>query len=168
MKIKYWSASVIYLLNPVAGHAQSDETAYDVSAPVAEETGQPIQVIFRNVRPQTGTIWISLCTEEELPNRDEGGCQGRAQIKAVEGAEYVFDDIPTGIYAMTAYHDEDDNGWLDFDTRGLPMEATGNSRDAVGSYGPPTFDQMKFTLPPANGNSDVYRITIRLRRLSIP
>ncbi|MEL7454796.1 MAG: DUF2141 domain-containing protein [Pseudomonadota bacterium] len=168
MKIKYLSASIIFSLNVGAAHAQSDEPANDTAAPAASETGQPIQVVFRNVKPQAGTIWISLCTEQELPNRDEGGCRGRAKIMAVEGAEYIFDDMPPGVYAVTAYHDEDDNGWLDFDTRGFPIEATGNSQNAVGSFGPPTFDQMKFTLPVADAGLDPYKIIIRLQRLSIP
>ena len=166
MKIKHLSASLFCLLGIGNAATQTVSTAEaDASAVVI---GQPIEVRFRNVSPEAGTIWISLCSKEELPKRDEGACRGRAQISATEGAKYVFEDISAGVYALTAYHDEDNNGWLDFDTRGLPIEATGNSQNAVGSYGPPTFEQMKFELKPAASHSGPHKLVVTLRRLSLP
>lgn len=132
------------------------------------EPGQSLRLTFRNVRPETGKIWISLCTEQELPKRDDGGCSGHVTIPASDGAEYVFEGFPAGIYAATAFHDDNDNGALDFDTRGLPAEALGNSRNAVGSFGPPTFEQMKFELAPKATSPEALAITIRMQRIEIP
>jgi uncharacterized protein (DUF2141 family) len=133
-----------------------------VSLPAAAAEGRPLRVVFKNVSPPTGKIWLSLCSEQELPKRDEGKCSGHAQIEASEGASHVFTGASAGVYVVTAYHDDNDNGALDFDTRGIPAEATGNSGNAVGSYGPPTFDQMKFELSPG---ADELVLTIFMRRI---
>lgn len=130
-----------------------------------DESGAPIKLVFSNVTKKTGKIWISICTRAQHEDRSNGKqviCTGSAKIPAAEGAEYIFDDIPAGTYVATAFHDEDDNGQLDFDTRGIPFEATGNGVNAVGNFGPPTFDQMKFRLLPASDDPAPMVFTIRL------
>lgn|GEM_PF-2892075 len=168
MKIKYLSASIFLAACFGTACAQTSEPTARTASTDISLRGQPIQVTFRNVKPETGKIWISLCSEEEFPERDEGKCRGRVQIEASEGAQYNFEGIEAGVYALTAYHDEDGNGWLDFDTRGLPIEATGNSRNAVGSFGPPTFDQMQFELMPVENRAKPLELVVTLRRLTIP
>lgn len=133
-----------------------------VTTPASAADGRPVRVVFENVNPPTGKIWVSLCTRQELPKRDKGGCSGQALIAAAEGASHVFSGAAPGVYVVTAYHDENDNGALDFDTRGIPAEATGNSGNAVGSFGPPTFDQMKFELP---AGAEELVLTIIMRRI---
>ncbi|MEM6473081.1 MAG: DUF2141 domain-containing protein [Planctomycetota bacterium] len=127
--------------------------------------GQPVHLRFTNVQPETGKIWISVCTEAELPKRDDGACTESIQIDALEGTEHTFDRLPPGTYAITAFHDENDNGWMDWDTRGLPFEATGNARNAKGNYGPPTFEQMKINIRPVQDDANTRLFTIRLSRI---
>ena len=56
----------------------------------------------------------------------------------------VVMNVPAGIYAAQAFHDEDDNGRLDRTLLGLPKEAMGFSNNAPMRMGPPSFDAASF------------------------
>lgn len=162
-------ALAAFTLTPVAAcYAQpSGSDGASGSAP-SNEPGQTIIVRFSNIEPATGTLWISLCSEAEFPDLTKGRCRGSAKIPAKPGAYYIFQGIAAGTYAITAFHDENDNGALDFDDRGIPFEATGNSQNAMGFFGPPTFDQMKFRLLPLAGNPKTRQIAIKMNRVEVP
>lgn len=57
-----------------------------------------------------------------------------------------FKDVPSGAYAVSYYHDANDNGELDFKWYGAPEEGTGNSNDVKGLFGPPDFEEQLFDL----------------------
>lgn len=61
-------------------------------------------------------------------------------------ASATFKDIPKGTYAVSVYHDENDNGKLDRNSFGMPTEGYGTSNDAKGFMGPPKFEDAKFTI----------------------
>lgn len=64
----------------------------------------------------------------------------------------TFKDVPKGIYAVSVYHDENNNGQLDRNSFGMPVEGYGTSNDAKGFMGPPKFEDAKFAL---NNNSKI-------------
>ena len=59
-------------------------------------------------------------------------------------AECVFAGVEPGVYALSAIHDENDNGKLDTNFLGIPTESWCTSRDAPAFFGPPSFDNAKF------------------------
>jgi uncharacterized protein (DUF2141 family) len=58
----------------------------------------------------------------------------------------VFDSIPKGSYAVACFHDENDNGKMDRNFFGIPVEGFGASNDARGMMGPPKFKDAQFAL----------------------
>ncbi len=56
----------------------------------------------------------------------------------------VFRGISPGVYALSAFHDENSNGKLDTNFLGMPVEDYCASRNARGTFGPPSFDDAKF------------------------
>jgi uncharacterized protein (DUF2141 family) len=64
----------------------------------------------------------------------------------IEGnqAHCAFKKIPPGIYAISAFHDENSNEELDTNFLGIPTESWVTSRDASAVLGPPSFDAAKF------------------------
>jgi uncharacterized protein (DUF2141 family) len=56
----------------------------------------------------------------------------------------VFDSIPVGEYAISAYQDENDNRKLDTGVFGIPKEKYGFSNNARGTMGPPAFEKLLF------------------------
>lgn len=65
------------------------------------------------------------------------------------GATFEFKDLAAGDYAVAVYHDANDNGKLDQNMMGIPVEAAGFSNDALGNMGPPAFEAARINLPAA-------------------
>jgi len=55
-----------------------------------------------------------------------------------------FEDIPPGRYALAVIHDENMNGKLDTDARGIPTEGYGFSNDAKAFLSAPSFRAASF------------------------
>lgn len=68
----------------------------------------------------------------------------------------TFDTIAKGTYAVSIFHDENNNGKLDTNFLGIPTEDYGCSNDAKGFMGPPRWEDAKF-----NVNEDkIFMITL--------
>ena len=73
------------------------------------------------------------------------------RIKAKQGSVgFTVHGLPPGRYAVTAYHDENGNGRLDFDPTGVPTEGYGVSNDARNPLAPPEFAKAAFDLQDQN------------------
>ena len=73
-----------------------------------------------------------------------------ASAPARDGATTLeIKDLAPGQYAIAAYHDANDNGKMDRNMMGIPLEATGFSNNALGNMGPPAFEAARFALPAA-------------------
>ena len=59
---------------------------------------------------------------------------------------YTFKGIPKGEYAVSMFHDENDNKKMDSNFFGIPKEDYGCSNDASGFMGPPKYEDAKFQL----------------------
>lgn len=60
--------------------------------------------------------------------------------------QVTFEDLPAGVYAVSIFHDENDNGKMDTNVLGIPKEDYGCSNDASGFMGPPKWEDAKFEL----------------------
>ena len=58
----------------------------------------------------------------------------------------TFKDLPKGIYAVSIFHDENDNNKMDTNVLGIPKETYGCSNNAKASFGPPKWDDAKFEI----------------------
>jgi uncharacterized protein (DUF2141 family) len=61
-------------------------------------------------------------------------------------AQVVFENVPVGTYAVSLFHDENDNNKLDSNFMGIPKEDYATSNDAKGFMGPPKYKDAKFEL----------------------
>ena len=73
-------------------------------------------------------------------------------------ANVTFTDIPDGIYAISCYHDEDDNGELNMILGFYPKEAYGTSNNAPARFGPPKWNDAKFEIK----NGEIAKFDIKL------
>ena len=75
--------------------------------------------------------------------RDWIGTDGRsAKVPMI----FTINNLPEGVYAISAYHDENENQKLDTGWFGIPKERYGCSNDAKGNMGPPKYEDAKFQL----------------------
>lgn len=65
---------------------------------------------------------------------------------ANQSCSIVFKDIPEGTYAVSIFHDENNNGKMDTNFFGIPTEDYGCSNGATGFFGPPKWNDAKFEL----------------------
>jgi len=54
-------------------------------------------------------------------------------------------DLPYGNYAISLYHDENNNGKIDTNFMKIPKEPYGFSNNARGIFGPPSFEESRFS-----------------------
>lgn len=58
----------------------------------------------------------------------------------------TFKDLPKGIYAISLFHDENNNSKMDTNFLGIPKETYGCSNNAKGFMGPPKWEDAKFEI----------------------
>jgi UDP:flavonoid glycosyltransferase YjiC (YdhE family)/uncharacterized protein (DUF2141 family) len=96
------------------------------SAPVDGNKGHVICALFRKEG------WLKTPVQwKKAPIRDRE-------------AECIFTSVAPDVYAISAFHDENDNDKLDTNFIGIPTESWCTSRDAKAYFGPPSFDDAKF------------------------
>jgi len=123
-----------------------------------EKTGI-IEVTLTNVKYDKGKMRITLYnTENDFPNKPQFAYRKVEVSIKNRKCVAVFNDIPYGVYAVTAHHDENSNNRIDTNWLGIPKEGFGCSNDATGFLGPPSFEDAKF-----NMNSDTKKISIKIR-----
>ena len=101
-----------------------------------------IVINVTDVRSDAGQVLVALFSDETKDAFPASEAAIRfAGAKASEGAVVVtMEDLPEGTYAISLFHDENDNGELDTNLMGIPTEGFGFSNDARGVMGPPEFD----------------------------
>lgn len=70
----------------------------------------------------------------------------------------VISNLKAGDYAVSLYQDKNGNKRLDSNMVGMPTEPYGFSRDATGSFGPPSFEQARISVP---DNGTEIAVTLR-------
>ena len=63
-------------------------------------------------------------------------------------------DLPSGEYAISVFHDENENQKLDTNFISIPKESFGFSNNVLGLMGPPSFEKAKFQV--MNTKNKVY------------
>jgi len=110
---------------------------------VEQETGS-LTIVVTGLENDDGEVLISVSNSREDYEIDDPAFVS-AKVKIEDGqAEYTFEAIPFGEYAIKLFHDENMDGELDSNFLGIPTEAYGFSNNASGTFGPADYDDAKF------------------------
>ncbi len=156
IKVKMISAAGCILL--LAGCSTLNKVS------INKEVGQPAQVVvtLNGVESEDGSLLIYLHDNEySYYSDDDINTDGitffrKLNIPANSPTKQVtFDNIPTGQYAITAFHDEDNDGRLDrmiVPFIGMPSESYGSSNDSFSYLSKGSFKDalIDINLPVAN------------------
>lgn len=110
-------------------------------------SNKDITVIVENFRNNSGQVVVGLYNSADGFPFDPQ--KARRIVKTnIENnkAEVVFKNIPPGVYAISAIHDENQNGKLDTNFFLIPQEGYATSNNAQALFGAPSFDDAKFSL----------------------
>lgn len=106
-----------------------------------------LTVNLKGFKSDRGAVVVAVFDQAAAfpKNPEKAVAQQRASI-AGGAATLEFRDLKPGTYAVSAYHDANNNGKMDTNFIGIPKEQTGASNDAKGRMGPPSFKDAQFTL----------------------
>lgn len=88
-----------------------------------------------------GIVHVALCDAAGFESHE--GCLRREVAAEGPVVRVVFTGLAPGEYAIKAFHDVNANGELDTNWMGIPREPYAFGNDAMGTFGPPAFDQAK-------------------------
>jgi uncharacterized protein (DUF2141 family) len=99
------------------------------------------EITITNIRNSTGTIkWAVFKNESQFKTNTQYVDAG--SVQATTGCvKIITKNIADGNYAISVYHDENNNSEIDFNFFGLPIEGFGFSNDPVIYFGPPSFKE---------------------------
>ena len=95
-----------------------------------------------------GVLRIALYNSSRGYSRKDATGAFMAVETGISGkkAMFVFENIPSGTYAIKAYHDENGNGKLDTVLLGIPTEKYAFSNKLRGRFGVPAYEKAMFVL----------------------
>ena len=113
-----------------------------------------VEVIISNFENEKGNALIGLYNSEE--SFLENPWKSKSAVIKNGQVTVIFEDVPDGIYAVSAFHDEDSDQELDMFLGFYPIEDYATSNNAPARFGPPKWEDAKFEL--RNGEKVVQKI----------
>jgi uncharacterized protein (DUF2141 family) len=102
---------------------------------------QSIEVTVENIKEIKGSIRVGLFSGEEKFLKD--AVDGKIVKATASSITVKFENLKTGEYAVSVIHDQNENGELDTNMMGIPNEGFAFGNNAMGMFGPPSFDDAK-------------------------
>jgi len=107
-----------------------------------------------------GTAHVAFFLDARVWPDGDGSIFATAVVPIKDGqAIAVFEEVPAGPFAVSVFHDENDNGELDSAAFGIPSEPYGFSADARDLFGPPSFEEARIEL----AAGETKQITVRVK-----
>ena len=103
---------------------------------------QEITVTVVNATTDNGKVSFALYDQVTFMKTPLKG----ASAKIIKGKSTVtFKNITQGEYSVICFHDKNNNGKIDFNENGMPLEDYGASNNNM-DFGPPSFLDSNFTV----------------------
>lgn len=100
-----------------------------------------IEVKVTDIREAKGDIRVGLFNNEDSFLKK--AIEGKVVKASSDGVTVVFENLPEGEYAVSVLHDENGNGEMDKNVMGIPKEGFAFGNNAMGTFGPPSFEKSK-------------------------
>lgn len=112
---------------------------------------------------ESGTVFVRVLDEASRKTFPEGDAvlTFSGELKAGEVMRVNLAHLPNGQYAVAVFQDINGNGSLDANIVGMPTEPFGFSNNARGTFGPPDFSDVMFSV---TGKNALQMPRIELRR----
>ncbi|MBE7646389.1 DUF2141 domain-containing protein [Tenacibaculum finnmarkense] len=101
-----------------------------------------ITVYFEGMKSDKGNLYVAIYNHKKDFLKEP--IKGKIIKISDKKASLVFENMIAGTYAISAFHDVNDNKKMDTNFIGIPKEPIGISNDAKGFMGPPKYKDAKF------------------------
>ncbi len=107
---------------------------------------EEVVVRISNLKNKKGKLMATLYNRAEgFPSSPEKAFKSEILDLSTSKAGVIrFSQIPTGTYAVSIFHDENNNDKLDTGNFGIPKEGYGFSNNPKVRFGPPSFKEAAF------------------------
>lgn len=118
-----------------------------------------ITVVIKGISSKTGGIVLSAYNDPDKWFSEDVAARERLELTESSGEQVSIQlSLEPGEYALTAYHDENDNKKLDSNFIGIPNEPTGLSNNHRPRFGPPKYKKAAIDI---RNEQDVIDITLQ-------
>lgn len=104
-----------------------------------------LELQLNKLDPAGGTIYIAIYKYADT-FMEEDKAEFRKIVDYESETQIIVLDLPQGDYAITVFQDLNDNQRLDTRLMGIPKEPYGFSNNAMGMFGPPSFEKAKISV----------------------
>ena len=101
-----------------------------------------ISVVISNLKNNNGKVYVALY--DTASSFLGEGIKGDICKIENNSCTVIFKDVQNGTYAVSMFHDENNNNKMDTNFMGIPKEDYGCSNNAKGFMGPPKWEDAKF------------------------
>ena len=115
-----------------------------LSMPVVK--AETLTVTIENVNASEGLLMLQIMAGQKEFNGEVSAMTSIAQQAIAGEVSFTISHLPAGDYGIRIMHDINGNSKLDSNLVGMPTEPWGFSNNAAGNFGPPKWDDVKFTL----------------------
>lgn len=98
-------------------------------------------VSIKNIDGGGGEIYAQIFNGIE--NYQNNIAEDQTMLTAKKGTiQLIFNNLKVGEYVVRLFHDQNNNQKFDQDASGMPMEGYAFSNEAMGIFGPPSYNDM--------------------------
>jgi uncharacterized protein (DUF2141 family) len=108
-----------------------------------------LEIHVNNIKSKKGSILFALFSSEADYLKDP--VEKKIIKPTGKDVTVVFENLQPGDYALSVIHDENENSELDSNAFGIPKEGFAFGNNALGSFGPPSFEKATIKV----GDQDV-------------
>ena len=130
---------------------------YGPSYPNSQADEGAIFITIKGIENKDGIMMIAVFNEDDKFLKVPSFSQ-EIPISDETEIEVIFKNVPYRKYAVSIYHDLNENGELDSNMIMIPKEPIGFSNDYFPKFGPPKFKNAAFDL-----DQKELRMTVNLR-----
>ena len=121
----------------------------DASTQSPDNHGATITVRITGFRNERGIARVTLFRDSKgFPDNDALAFQSRSAVITNGQSVVDFEGAPSGDYAIGVLHDENENGRMDTNWLGLPLEGYGASNNPRNRISAPSFKSALFRVTP--------------------
>ena len=138
--IRILIAIIIYSLS-FLGVAQTKTDT--ISNDYVKQTYQ-VEIEINDIRSDNGKVYFALYDSESNFNSRKP-VQTKSNVIIDGKVEIIFEGLESNTYAISCFHDSNNNGRLDFENNGIPIEDYGFTNNKL-NFGPPQFKDAQFDI----------------------
>jgi uncharacterized protein (DUF2141 family) len=137
-------SALTLLALPMTGYAEEVEPA-----------SVDLTVNLSGLYPLQGTVQIGVYASQDAWSSGEAIAGTSVQVDA-ENVIATIEGLPHGEYGLRMYHDVDGDGALGTNAIGIPNEPYAFSNNAMGRFGPASWDDSAFQLNAEENTQDIH------------